>query len=605
MPTGNGGITQGLALRLTNMEQGRREVTANQFRREQMDALNEQRKAAADYRKALAEQKEAARQEKQISELEKTINVKGLHPIYQDVARKDSAEFISRTIEGMKKVPNYTSSGEYLQDMEKVMAHQNLRLASSNNIFAGEKKVTQNADDYELQSDMYDAMQGLDYNAFIKANGGSDYVMADGNIQPKFNRAKVAEAMIKGSTEGEPIIDVPSEVGGFIRLQQKQPPNPEKLQALRDSYMGIISNSGMNNKDFIKQAQQIDEVYQSVKKSENVIGEKVYKKNSGDDLGMYKAKLKAKADFNAAERAAKEADKAKGKVTTNGNKTTYEHTNYSVEDIRGENGNIILYKPKTGAMPSYDLPTGATYENGKKIKGKVTPSQMHVMDDGNLILIGTVKTEVGGAEKELTNVEVVMPKTKDEGTKIGMAIKNMTNGSVHVFYDAKSGKWKHEIDADIVAPKIAVDKVNANSPKNSAPAGGGTQPTNTQAAPASNLRADGTVKGKGYFGELKMQDGSNKVATEITIGVQFDGKETEIPTLVPTLTNAEKNWLLKGNNPNDKSEIGNSIVNKAIDHAVDRRKRGLSPFKDGGGQKKAAPKKGKATKPFNNSLNIQ
>lgn len=111
----------------------------------------------------------------------------------------------------------------------------------------------------------------------------------------------------------------------------------------------------------------------------------------------------------------------------------------------------------------------------------------------------------------------------------------------------------------------------------------------TQAAPASNLRADGTVKGKGYFGELKMQDGSNKVATEISIGVQFDGKETEIPTLVPTLTNAEINWLLKGNNPNDKSEIGNSIVNKAIDHAVDRRKKGLSPFKDGGGQKKAAP----------------
>ena len=502
MPTGNGGITQGLALRLTNMEQGRREVTANQFKREQMDAMNEQRKAAADYRKALAEQKEAARQEKQISELQKSINVKGLHPIYQDVANRESAEFISRTIEGMKKVPNYTNSAEYLQDKDNVMGHQNLRLASSNNIFAGEKKVTQNADDYELQSDMYDAMQGLDYNAFIKANGGSDYVMADGNIKPKFNRAKVAEAMLKGSTLGEKIIDVPSEVGGFIRLQQKQPPNPEKLQALRDSYMGIISNSGMNNKDFIKQAQQIDEVYQSVKKSENVIGEKVYKKNSGDDLGMYKAKLKAKADFNAAERAAKEADKAKGKVTTNGNKTTYEHTNYSVEDIRGENGNIILYKPKTGAMPSYDLPTGATYENGKKIKGKVTPSQMHVMDDGNLILIGTVKTEVGGAEKELTNVEVVMPKTKDEGTKIGMAIKNMTNGSVHVFYDAKSGKWKHEIDADIVAPKIAVPTVNGGGNSTS---GNKTAPTNTKPAGGGQKKAAPKAANKGNSGGQRMK----------------------------------------------------------------------------------------------------
>jgi len=491
MPTGNGGITQGLALRLTNMEQGRREVTANQFKREQMDALNEQRKAAAEYRKALAEQKEAARQEKQISELQKSINVKGLHPIYQDVAGKESAEFISRTIEGMKKVPNYTSSGEYIQDYDNVMAHQNMRIASSNNMFNGEKKVTQNADDFELQSDMYDALQKLDYPAFIKANGGTDYVMADGNIQPKFNRAKVEAAMIKGSTEGEKIIDVPSQIGGFNVIKQKQPPNPEKLQALRDSYMDIIANSGMNNKDFMKQAEQIDEVYQSIKKSENYIGEKTNKKSSGDDLGLYKAKLQAKADFNAAERAAKAKEKDVGTVTKNGNKTTYEHTNYSVEDIRGENGNIILYKPKTGAMPTYDIPTGATYENGKTITGKVTPSQIHVMDNGNLLLIGSVKTEVGGAEKELTNVEVVMPKTKDEGTKIGMAIKNMTNGSVHVFYDAKSDKWKHEVDADIVAPKIAVPTVNgggnSTSGNKTKPAGGWQKKT----APAAKPKEDG------------------------------------------------------------------------------------------------------------------
>jgi len=502
MPTGNGGITQGLALRLTNMEQGRREVTANQFKREQMDAMNEQRKAAADYRKALAEQKEAARQEKQISELQKSINVKGLHPIYQDVANRESAEFISRTIEGMKKVPNYTTSAEYLQDKDNVMGHQNLRLASSNNIFAGEKKVTENADDFELQSDMYDAMQGLDYNAFIKANGGSDYVMADGNVQPKFNKAKVADAMWKYATLDQPIGTKVEHLGGIITSVDVITPNEKLLEDSRNGHIQAIATANMPDRKKIEYAEKVNEVYKELQGTARQQNKKTFKESSGDDLGMYKAKLKAKADFNAAERAAKEADKAKGKVTTNGNKTTYEHTNYSVEDIRGENGNIILYKPKTGAMPSYDLPTGATYENGKKIKGKVTPSQMHVMDDGNLILIGTVKTEVGGAEKELTNVEVVMPKTKDEGTKIGMAIKNMTNGSVHVFYDAKSGKWKHEIDADIVAPKIAVPTVNGGGNSTS---GNKTAPTNTKPAGGGQKKAAPKAANKGNSGGQRMK----------------------------------------------------------------------------------------------------
>ncbi|KKN03162.1 hypothetical protein LCGC14_1110370, partial [marine sediment metagenome] len=50
-------------------------------------------------------------------------------------------------------------------------------------------------------------------------------------------------------------------------------------------------------------------------------------------------------------------------------------------------------------------------------------------------------------------------------------------------------------------------------------------------------RADGTQKGTGFFGELQLPDGG--VATEYSVGVQLKskgGKETEIPSLVPTLT---------------------------------------------------------------------
>lgn len=94
-------------------------------------------------------------------------------------------------------------------------------------------------------------------------------------------------------------------------------------------------------------------------------------------------------------------------------------------------------------------------------------------------------------------------------------------------------------------------------------------------------RNDGTKKGRGYFGELKMKDGSNDFATEISIGVNIDGKEREIPALVPTLNESEKDWLLKGNDPNDRSEIGEKIIGKAIKHARGRIASNKSPFYEG------------------------
>ena len=211
------------------MEQGRREVTANQFRREQMDALNEQRKAAADYRKALAEQKEAARQEKQISELQKSINVKGIAPIYSDVAGKDVAAFMWRVIEGKKKVENYTSSGEYLRDYEDLMGRQKMRVISSNNMLSGDKKVSKNSDDYELKTDMAKALQDLDYPAFVASNGGSDYVMPDGNIQPKFNKKKVTEVMSNFALENEPVLQRIEKQGGFTMVVPYKNMNTAKL----------------------------------------------------------------------------------------------------------------------------------------------------------------------------------------------------------------------------------------------------------------------------------------------------------------------------------------------------------------------------------------
>ena len=86
------------------------------------------------------------------------------------------------------------------------------------------------------------------------------------------------------------------------------------------------------------------------------------------------------------------------------------------------------------------------------------------------------------------------------------------------------------------------------------------------------LRADGTPKGNGWLGVHKMTDGSNRVMSEYTIGIDINGVETEIPTLVPTLTKDELNHLLAGN------PITPAIKKKAIDWGTQRIAHGFSPF---------------------------
>ncbi len=89
-------------------------------------------------------------------------------------------------------------------------------------------------------------------------------------------------------------------------------------------------------------------------------------------------------------------------------------------------------------------------------------------------------------------------------------------------------------------------------------------------AGANGKRADGTLKGDGYFGSLPAHGGMH--SSEISVGVEIDGKEIEIPTMVPTLTKKELDLLLRGERPTDQ------IVDKAVEYARKRIKDGKSPF---------------------------
>jgi hypothetical protein len=82
----------------------------------------------------------------------------------------------------------------------------------------------------------------------------------------------------------------------------------------------------------------------------------------------------------------------------------------------------------------------------------------------------------------------------------------------------------------------------------------------------------GTIapKGKGYFGELKRPDGDS--STELSSEFEYNNQKVEYPLIVPTLSKAELNILLKGERPTD------DILNKAESWAKSRIDKGMSPF---------------------------
>ena len=89
----------------------------------------------------------------------------------------------------------------------------------------------------------------------------------------------------------------------------------------------------------------------------------------------------------------------------------------------------------------------------------------------------------------------------------------------------------------------------------------------------NTLRADGTKKGTGYFGEIPMRDGSNRIATELGANSNVDGEDLHYPLIHGDSTAEELDHLTSGKKPTAE------MHDRAIRHALDRKKNGLSPFK--------------------------
>ena len=95
----------------------------------------------------------------------------------------------------------------------------------------------------------------------------------------------------------------------------------------------------------------------------------------------------------------------------------------------------------------------------------------------------------------------------------------------------------------------------------------------------SMYRPDGSVKSmKGYLGAMERPDGT--VSTEISAGFEIDGKEMDIPLMVPGLTKEEIDYLLTADIQGEDffKNMPDSIPDKAIAHAKKRMKEGKSVF---------------------------
>lgn len=90
-------------------------------------------------------------------------------------------------------------------------------------------------------------------------------------------------------------------------------------------------------------------------------------------------------------------------------------------------------------------------------------------------------------------------------------------------------------------------------------------------------RPDGSPKGEGWLGKLPIPETSD-IATEYSVGVEINGKEIDIPTLVPTLTKQEVTEVL--NAAKEGRFPSEAVMKKAVEHAQKRLQEGQSPFKD-------------------------
>ena len=107
---------------------------------------------------------------------------------------------------------------------------------------------------------------------------------------------------------------------------------------------------------------------------------------------------------------------------------------------------------------------------------------------------------------------------------------------------------------------------------------GGLMAKEDREMPADMYRADGSIKSEqGFLGPVQNAV-SGKTMTELSIGIEINGREMQVPSMVPTLTPEEIEILRTNDFEGRAKDIPESIMRKAKEHAEMRIEQGLDPF---------------------------
>ena len=118
---------------------------------------------------------------------------------------------------------------------------------------------------------------------------------------------------------------------------------------------------------------------------------------------------------------------------------------------------------------------------------------------------------------------------------------------------------------------------------------GGLMAKEDRELPPDMYRRDGSTKSEqGFLGPVKNAV-TGKTMTELSIGIEINGQEMEVPAMVPTLTPEEIEILRTNDFEGRAQEIPQSIMEKARDHALSRLEQGMNVFYQDGENEQPEP----------------
>jgi hypothetical protein len=274
------------------------------------------------------------------------------------------------------------------------------------------------------------------------------------------------------------------------------------------------------------------------------------------------------------------ADEIAGTLSNNDQRIAFEKSRAQ----RAQELDLRMRRHVTGEMSRYETQElGATVENSQNtaIQNATDPHQVAIEIDRQATAIQIHGAHLGLGPEEIKKT-IGDAKSKTHVGVIEQLLASEHDEDAQSYFDAATKKG--EINGDQI-PRLVKGLEEGKLRKQS------QQISDTIMAGTYGVRASGEAKGQGYFGALKRPGGG--FSSELSIGVEIDGKEMEIPSLVPGLTAAETQQML-ALKPGEQPPT--SVIAKAIAHARERLTAGKSVWAQVGEQDvKANPEVARTT----------